>query len=179
MNPRIIAGKYKGRKLEVNEDTRPITDRMKQSLFDSLGELVEDRSVLDLYAGSGSIGIEALSRGAKHVTFVEKDEDAAHNLVSNCLSMDIPRTDYKVEKTFARKFVDDADGEITYDLIFIDPPFTAIKKFRMNKLRKIMNDQSIVVLKYPIETKLPTMKGLDLFHEEVFGSNKLLFYKKP
>src|SRR5919202_1586835 len=81
---RVISGSAKGRKLvSPGSATRPITDRVKENLFNILGASVVDANVLDLFAGAGSVGIEALSRGARHATFVELDREALETIRQN------------------------------------------------------------------------------------------------
>ena len=74
---RVLAGKYKSKKIQTinNSNTRPMMSKVREAIFNSIQFLIDDKDVLDLYAGSGSLGIEALSRGAKFVTFVEKSKD--------------------------------------------------------------------------------------------------------
>ena len=82
---RIIAGQFRGRKLlpPATDATRPVTDRVKQSVFDILTPILEDAIVYDCFAGTGSMGLECLSRGSKHVTFFEAERTAAARLKSN------------------------------------------------------------------------------------------------
>ena len=116
---RIIAGTAKGRRLAApRSGTRPMTDRARESLFSVLGGRLEDARVLDLYAGSGSLGLEALSRGATEVVFVERSRDAVRVLQDNvdavALGGTIMRSD--VEHALAR-----LHGP--FDLVFVDPPY--------------------------------------------------------
>ena len=82
---RILAGKYKSKKIQTinNSNTRPMMSKVREAIFNSLQFLIEDKEVLDLYAGSGSLGIEAISRGAKFVTFVEKSKECIDVLNKN------------------------------------------------------------------------------------------------
>lgn len=125
---RVIAGSAKGRRLvgPATRDTRPLTDRAKEALFSALDDRVVDASVLDLYAGSGSIGIEALSRGARRAVFVEKGRNALAALRQNLLVCGFDQV------TVIGQDVDDflrsADGflgtaEAAFDLVFCDPPW--------------------------------------------------------
>jgi 16S rRNA (guanine966-N2)-methyltransferase len=121
---RIIAGLYKGRVIKTVNDlsVRPATDRVKQTLFDILTNRItfNGARVLDLFAGSGNLGIEALSRGAQHVTFVEDNEVAAHYIEQNVRSLGCEEAT-EIHVTDALGFV--SRCTTSYDLIFADPPY--------------------------------------------------------
>ena len=117
---RIIAGQAKGRRLSSPRglDTRPLTGRAKEALFSSLANAVVDASVLDLYAGSGSIGLEALSRGAADVVFVERDPRAVEALRQNIARVGLGGL---VHTVAVEEYV--GHTESRFDLIFVDPPY--------------------------------------------------------
>lgn len=120
---RVIAGEAKGRRLDAPRGggVRPMTDQIREAVFSSLASLVAGASVLDLYAGSGAVGIEALSRGAANATLVERDplarETIRRNLEVTGLSSAARLYEGDVE-SFLQSLDDD------YDLVFVDPPFT-------------------------------------------------------
>ena len=120
---RIIAGSRKGARILAPRglDTRPTGDRVREAVFNLVGP-VEGAEVLDLYAGSGAMGLEALSRGARRVTFVESDRAAAETIVRN---LDKLRLDGAVvlREDAARKLAADAGAGRRYDLVLIDPPY--------------------------------------------------------
>ncbi|HJU82003.1 MAG TPA: 16S rRNA (guanine(966)-N(2))-methyltransferase RsmD [Acidimicrobiia bacterium] len=120
---RVIAGSAKGRALigPDTRDTRPLTDRAKEGIFSALGEAVEDAEVLDLYAGSGSIGIEALSRGARRATFVEHGRKALVALRQNLVTLGFANRAVVSNRGVAN-FLASADG--SFDLVFLDPPWS-------------------------------------------------------
>lgn len=120
---RIISGQWKGRKLPVlaAEGLRPTTDRTKETLFNWLMPYIKDRHCLDLFAGSGSLGFEALSRYASSVVFVEKHKQAAETLRQNLQLL-------KTSSPLTQVILGDATEIVTrldrqFDLIFLDPPF--------------------------------------------------------
>lgn len=118
---RIIAGKCKGRKLETPcTDMRPTLDRTKETLFNILQTEVPDAAVLDLFAGSGSLGLEAYSRGAKRIVFADIDRRATETIKRNCnkVGCDAPVLTAPFETAAAQL------GE-KFDLVFIDPPLQA------------------------------------------------------
>lgn len=118
---RIISGKYKGRKLyTATRHIRPTTDRIKEHIFAILQDYVDDRSVIDLFAGSGSLGIESLSRGASQVTFVEKSFQSIQVLKKNLDRLDI-HSDYSIVHSDVLAFL--RMNTQPADFIFADPPF--------------------------------------------------------
>lgn len=119
---RVVAGELRGRLFEAppGNDTRPTTDKVREAVFNALGslDLVRDATVADLFAGSGGLGIEALSRGAAHVTFVERDRAALRVLRDNLRSLGLERTS-KVVPGDALTLVSGLD----IDVVLADPPY--------------------------------------------------------
>lgn len=117
---RIIAGAAKGRRLvgPKGSGTRPMMDRAKEAIFSSLGPRVVDATVLDLYAGSGSLGLEALSRGAADAVFVERSRIALEALRTNVAAVDLGGS---VVARDVEVFL--ADSTDTFDMAFVDPPY--------------------------------------------------------
>ena len=119
---RIVAGKWRSRLLPVVDEAglRPTPARVRETVFNWLADSIEGRRCLDLYAGSGALGFEALSRGAAHVVFVEHSSEAAKMLRENISLLEA--TGAVVHQTDALKFIESADGE-NFDVVFLDPPF--------------------------------------------------------
>jgi 16S rRNA (guanine966-N2)-methyltransferase len=128
---RIIAGEHRGRRLEApsGRTTRPMLDRVREALFSTLGERVLGARVLDLFAGSGSLGLEALSRGAERARLVERDRDALRALQKNVATLqladraEIVRGDALDPRTWSA-------GETLADLCFYDPPYPLLESSR-------------------------------------------------
>jgi 16S rRNA (guanine966-N2)-methyltransferase len=118
---RVVAGRLGGRRLEApaGRDTRPTPDRVREALFASLADLVPGATVLDLYAGSGALGIEALSRGADRSVFVESDRRAVAILRGNLATLGL---DAPVHATTAERFCAAPSGG-PFDLVLCDPPY--------------------------------------------------------
>ena len=121
---RIIGGKWKGKKIyfDLSNDLRPTPDRAKETLFNWLGQNLNQVNCLDLFSGTGALGLEALSRGAKRVTFVEKNKDYLQKIKKNYLDMSVKENcDFFCAECL--NWVKNYKSETKYDLIFIDPPF--------------------------------------------------------
>ncbi len=137
---RIIAGEFRGRRLLGPEAdvTRPITDRVKQSLFDILAPLLPDARVYDCFAGTGSMGLESLSRGAVHATFFEADRSAAARLRRNIETLAVGRKSTVITTNLFGWF----DGspapppDARADVIFLDPPYRFLRE-RPDDLRRL------------------------------------------
>lgn len=119
---RIIGGKYKGRKLKVHdkEGLRPTTDRLKETLFNWLMMDIRNARVLDCFAGAGSLGFEAVSRGAESLVCIEKDKHAANQLKTNC---GVLKADTQISVMQGDFFAKTQQLSGPFDLVFVDPPF--------------------------------------------------------
>ncbi len=120
---RVVAGKAKGRRLQApsGRDTRPTSDRVREAIFSSLESIdaVRDAAVLDLFCGSGALGIEALSRGATSATFVDSDPEAVAVVRANLASTGLDRGE--VVRADAVRWL---DGDAAFDLALVDPPYS-------------------------------------------------------
>lgn len=122
---RIISGKYKGRVLSnfQADHIRPTTDRVKETLFNKWMYYMDQSKVLDLFSGTGSLGLEALSRGASHVTFVEKNVSSIKILKKNIELLKLASTEYMIIQKDVVSFLKNYN-QAPFDLILVDPPFT-------------------------------------------------------
>lgn len=184
MPVRVIAGIAKGRALKAaGAATRPITDRVKENLFNILGERIVNANVLDLFAGAGSVGIEALSRGARAATFVELDHAALRAIRTNLDTTQLaPRARLVRQDVF--KFIRRA-GETTsetFDLIYVAPP--QYKGLWIDTLvaldsSELLAERGIVVAQiHPKEYREIALTNLELFDQRKYGSTMLCFYRK-
>jgi len=179
---RVIAGTAKGRKLVVpkGETTRPTSDSLREALFNILGKEVVGAAFLDLFAGSGAVGVEALSRGANLVTFVEKSWAGFKALQENLKRAGL---EGRVEVVFADvlRFLKDPRVHRSYDLIFLDPPY---QSFLVGEVLNLLGQggwltpHGIVVVECFHKQLLPPEAGtLKLTREVRHGQTKLVFYK--
>lgn len=179
---RVIAGTARSLILKTIEglDTRPTTDRIKETLFNVLTGYVCDAKFLDLFAGSGAIGIEALSRGAKECTFVELNPKAV-----NCIKDNLTHTKLinksKVLKSDSVSFVQGL-SEIDYDVIFMDPPYSrGLEKNVLNALAgKNFTEDTLIVVEAAKDEDFSYVDslGFDIVKEKLYKSNKHIFMKK-
>lgn len=180
---RIISGKYKGRKIkEANlAFTRPTTDKNKETIFNILGQYFADGTCLDLFAGSGALGIESLSRGMTFVDFVDTNNEAIKAIHLNLLALNIPiGATVSVHHQDYSRFLDDHRQQ-RYDLIFLDPPYAS--GFLSLAISKIANYQIlspngvIVAENDKLNPNVSEFNDIILFREVVTGNTKFLFYR--
>ena len=122
---RIISGKWKGHPLVAfkADHIRPTTDRVKETMFNIIQFQLDGARVLDLFCGTGNLGLEALSRGAKHCTFVEKNSKSIQITRENLIKLKVEKSEHVVLQKDVLSFLKTYEGE-AFDLIFCDPPFT-------------------------------------------------------
>jgi len=158
---RITGGKARGIPLSTGRarHIRPATDRMREAVFSSLGQRIQESRVLDLFAGTGSYGLEALSRGAVSAVFVEKHPQAVavirQNLANVMKSLGDPAT---VKAKVIRRDVLRFESSLEYDIIFMDPPYDLIRSLDQElsaMARGLLARQAILVYELPGDLELP------------------------
>ncbi len=180
---RIITGKAKGKRLFTpgNLKIRPTSDKVREALFDVLGDLIINAYFLDLYAGTGAVAIEALSRGAKYAAIVEKNR-AALKLIDNnlqhCgLADKAIVVAYDVKKALAKL----SKYKLCYDIVYIDPPYKSdLLKDTLSLLvsNKLIKSQSIVIAEHPAKFDFECEKNnLFLYRQKKYGKTYLSFYR--
>ena len=171
---RVISGIYKGKNIDgfnIN-GTRPTMDRVKESLFGIIQNNLKNSVCLDLFSGSGSLGIEALSNGASECYFIDKNKEIFKILESNVKNI-------KNAFVFKEDYVDFLNStDKKFDVIFLDPPYSldlitpAINIILKNNL---LNDNGIIVCEYETENIECNLK---IIKEKRYGSKKIIIYKK-
>jgi 16S rRNA (guanine966-N2)-methyltransferase len=178
---RVIAGEAKGRRLRGPRGTevRPTSDKVKEALFSILGDRVKDARMLDLFAGAGGIGIEALSRGAAHLDFVESDEALADILEQNLTACGFSAR-AEVHRSDAFRFIKQIRRP--YDLVFADPPYHTwqLKKLLPVLGRGVMiTPDGLTVVEHFRKIKLPTRIGhLETVRSYEYGDTILTLYRR-
>ncbi len=177
---RVIGGIYKSRRInEVKSSkTRPTTDKNKESLFNSLGQFFDGGKMLDLFSGSGAIGIEAFSRGINEVVFIENDSLAVKTIKSNLEILNIKKN-IRIIKQDVFKYLNTSND--TYDLIFADPPYSLNKYDLLLEIivsRQLLANGGIIVFEADKSCDFITSyRGLSKYKEKKLGNSKFAFYK--
>ncbi|MGC2241043.1 MAG: 16S rRNA (guanine(966)-N(2))-methyltransferase RsmD [Acidimicrobiia bacterium] len=176
---RVISGLAKGRRLAApsTETTRPVLDRVREAVFSMIGDWVVDAAVLDLYAGSGSFGIEALSRGAVSATFVENARVALDALRSNIDAVGLGGT---IVSSPVADFL--AVGSATFDIVFIDPPWSISSQALsddLTALDRFLEPKAEVVLSRRWGDQTPTQpENWRVATDRRYGDTRILRYEK-
>ena len=179
---RVIAGEYRGRRLDRIEgmDIRPTADKVKGSLFNILGNAVLDSNFLDLFGGTGGMGIEALSRGAKHVVFIDTNINSIKVLKGNLDKLNIKdnvevfHTDYSAAIVKLYKY------NKQFDIIFIDPPYSvgmAQDALEMINKNPILAQSGLIIVEHDSKDAMPQRVGnLYMYRSKQYGNTTLSFY---
>ena len=177
---RVITGSARGRRLKAPEglDVRPTTDKVKEAIFSVIQFEIEGRTVLDLFAGCGQIGIEALSRGAKKAVFVDSSQTSIKFIKDNIAhvgfegvseGVNMPNTAFL--RTCKQKF----------DIAFMDPPYNRkLCQKSLPGVASLMNDDGVIVCEHESECKLPEeVGGFTIAKIKKHGRTTLTIYRKP
>jgi 16S rRNA (guanine966-N2)-methyltransferase len=174
---RVIAGAYRGRRLKAPPGvrTRPTADRVREALFSILGD-VEDTRVVDLFAGSGALGIEALSRGAERATFVESGHPAVGVLKFNLAALGIVEG-VEVFEWDVLRWLETVGGSLDFDLVFVDPPYSSaprLGKPLTELLPGILSPHATIVTES--DKREPLVLDLPLDDERSYGDTRIAFH---
>lgn len=181
---RVISGKLKGTTLyspKNNSRIRPTSDRVKEAIYSIIGEKVVDAFVLDLYCGSGALGIEALSRGASYAVFV--DHNNSSQLTTN---KNLEKTSLfewaKLYKMNVATYLQNV-SESTYDLIFMDPPYS-VNRQKIEEILKSINkykwlsNNGLIIYEHSKRQKTIEIEDLMIEKEKFYGDTSLTIYRK-
>jgi 16S rRNA (guanine966-N2)-methyltransferase len=179
---RVIAGTAKGQKLKTvkGDTTRPTSDRVKESLFNIIAGIIPDSHVLDLYAGTGNLGIEALSRGAKSAVFIDKSRECYHIIMENLLHTKLSDKAKILTGEVANTIKSHSNDLGKFDIIFLDPPYN--KNLIEETLNFIVNsdiikDDGLIIAESDIDDSIPEEIGkLKLKRNQKYGDTVLSFF---
>jgi 16S rRNA (guanine966-N2)-methyltransferase len=171
---RVVAGSFKGRRLVAPRGarTRPTADRVREALFSMLGEVGGAR-VLDLYAGSGALGIEALSRGAESATFVDRDPRAVAAIERNLASLGL---EARVARQDVLRFLARTDG--AFDLVFCDPPYDSATRLAgplAERLPALIAEDARIVTES--DKRNPLVLPFPLLVERTYGDTRIAIHE--
>jgi 16S rRNA (guanine966-N2)-methyltransferase len=180
---RVIAGTHRGRRLIAPKGaaTRPTGDRVREAVFAIIGPC-EGAHVLDLFAGSGAMGIEALSRGAQAVTFVERDPRAAACIRANLTALDLTPAARIVVRDWSVALRDEAQRDERYDLCLIDPPYSVVAGISADisrALAPVLAEYATVILEGSAAGPVPTMDGIRVTErsDRTYGSTRVSIFR--
>lgn len=176
---RVITGIARGKRLVTpdGKDVRPTSEKVKEALFSALQFDIEGRRVLDLFAGSGQLGIEALSRGAKSATFVDSSNTSIKIIKKNLEITGF--TDFsKVITADYSSFA--AMCRDTFDIVFLDPPYTeGLLLPAIKSVLPLMSDYGLLVCEYPPEVEIPeSIGGFSIYRTYRYGKINISIYRK-
>lgn len=181
MNIRVIAGKFGGRKLDApdsdNRRTKPMGERIRNAVFNSIGTAIDGATVLDAFAGTGSVGLEALSRGATRVTFVEKDRIAQKILSGNIYNLNV-ETDVSLIRTSVTNWLETSSADESFDVIFADPPYHDPQPTVIASLAPRLRAGGRLVLSWPKRLPAPDIDNLELESSKIYSEASINIYKK-
>ena len=176
---RVIAGIYKGMNIDTikGTKTRPMMGKAREGIFNALQFSFKNADVLDLFAGSGSMGIEALSRGAKYVTFIDNSSDCIRQINKNLQGY---KNDYSVLKLDVSNYINEVNSK--YDIVFYDPPFTYLTEninIDIEELRNKLNKEAFIIIhRHSNSSSIVLPNDVELYKEKNYGQSKILILRK-
>ena len=179
---KIIAGKFKGRNVIVPRGVRPVSLRVKKSCFDILREVIPDQKVLDLFAGSGSLGIEALSWGAQECTFIDSKRVCANNIKKNIAPLNIDSQVKIYNKDALDAIRDFHTYKESFDIVFLDPPY--YKDMLIKTLQALEEYDILCPVGYIVgfcyfkDKFIQKSSKFSLIVEKKYGQTLVLIYRK-
>jgi 16S rRNA (guanine966-N2)-methyltransferase len=176
MNVRIIAGRYGSRVIDApgRSSTHAMSERARNALFNTIGSELLGARVLDAFAGSGSLGIEAISRGANEAIFIEKDRIAAKIIQQNLNLLRI--SNGTVIKTTVSNWIT-TSNETGFDIIFADPPYHDTQFSTVTRLFGLLKPGALMVLSHPGKGEVPSKTGVVVVDNRSYGNLNLTLYR--
>ena len=176
MRFRIIAGLYGGRNIQAPDTvaTHPMSERVRNALFNIVGDEIKQAHVLDAFAGSGALGLEALSRGAAQATFVERDSRAVATLDNNVSLFNL-KAQTNIVQADVISWVKGCQD--SYDIILVDPPYDDPQFSTAMELIKLLKPNGTMILSYPGSGEVPTANGVVVVDNRSYGTAALAFYR--
>ena len=182
---RVIGGKFRGRNLKSPPDirVRPTSDRLRETLFNVIAPRIEEARILDLCAGSGAVGIEAISRGATHATFVDQSRKMCALIASNLELCRIPAAESFVVTLEASEFLRSSvkRGKENWDIVFFDPPYAAdylnVLGLFAAETGRLLGETGLLVVEHHHKKSLPDDMG-NIRRQRILkqGDSALSFY---
>lgn len=181
---RIISGKFGGRWIsaDVGKNTHPMGDRVRSGLFSALESrgLITGAEILDAFAGTGAVGFEAISRGAKFATFIERDKLAQKILTQNIDKLEVAEKT-KLIKTSVNNWLNSQENlsqKPQFDLIFTDPPYHNPQFSTVEKLTNYLKPNGLMILSYWSRETTPKLNGVVVVDNRSYGEASLALYRR-
>jgi 16S rRNA (guanine966-N2)-methyltransferase len=153
-----------------------MSERVRNALFNSIGQEVVGKDVLDVFAGTGAVGLEAISRGARSVTFVERDRIAQKVLVKNIVTLNAEDQAHVIRASVANWL--ETQNEAVYNIIFADPPYHDPQFSTVARLFGLLKPGGLMVLSHPGRGEVPTKTGVVVVDNRSYGNAYLTFYRR-
>tara|TARA_B100001113_G_scaffold104199_1_gene84459 strand:+ start:115 stop:651 length:537 start_codon:yes stop_codon:yes gene_type:complete len=176
---RVLAGIYKSKKIQTinSSGTRPMMSKVREAIFNSIQFTIEEKDVLDLYSGSGSLGIEALSRGANYVTFVELSKECILILKKNIENM---KNNLSIVNSSVNSFIQNSINK--YHVIFYDPPFE-LDETQVNEevliIENILYESGLLIIhRHKSSKDIKFSKNYEIHREKNYGQSKILILRR-
>lgn len=178
---RVIGGAFRGRKLRMIRSplVRPMSAKLREALFNILGDKLKGVAVLDGFAGTGAIGLEALSRGARAAVFVDQFYPAVKTIKDNLAKCEAEDRGRVIHQEFNRAVIRLAKEEARFDLIFLDPPYKLLEErnpLKVVKKRGILNPKGMIILRHFRKTE-PDLRFFKLIRAKTIGDDTLSFFQ--
>jgi 16S rRNA (guanine966-N2)-methyltransferase len=174
---RIVGGSHGSRKIDTPDTTRthPMGDRIRSALFNKIAAELPGAVVLDAFAGSGALGIEAISRGAAHATFIERDRIAQKVIAKNIDALGV-RNQTKLIRTSVSAWLDTMEDQ-KFDIIFADPPYHDEQFSTVTRLLDLLKPGALMVLSHSGRSESPTKSRIVVVDNRSYGDATLTFYR--
>ncbi len=176
---RLTGGENKRKSLKIPKGIRPTRAIVKRSIFDSLGDFVDGSDVLEIFAGSGAVGFEALSRGANSCVFIEKSREGVLTILENAKTLEISSKVRVIKGDYVRGLNELLKEGLKFDLIFADPPYDFSQHDEIFKrVVRLLKDQGLYLVEVRNKTPMPEkFEILEKVKEANFGQTKVLYYR--
>lgn len=179
---RIISGEYSGRRLKAvpGRKTRPTTDKVKEALFNIIGPYFESGRVLDLYAGTGGLGIEAVSRGMAEAYLVDRQYAAIKTIEENVAVTRAPER-FHIQKMSAAKALNSFENQsLKFDLVLLDPPYQEqqiVKLLNQLRAQQLLINDALIVAETDVTVLYPDIEGYTLLGQHQYGITEVSVFK--
>lgn len=175
---RIISGQFGGRiiKAPSGNVTHPMGERVRGSMFNIIADEILGSNVLDVFAGTGALGFEALSRGASMATFIDNNRSASLVIKENINLLGVDNITTLITTSLG-SWIDKCQGAL-YDIIFVDPPYNNLQLSTVSRLAGLLKTDGLMLLSYPGKGEVPSIMGVVVVDNRSYGNAALAFYRK-